>query len=105
MPSLRATLLRRAAKMTPASRAVILADLALIAGRRLGRLDGDERRRLADLLLRFARDRRLSASERRELSALTAKLEPRVLVGDAVRRLSPVPVPRRLAYGRRRRPR
>jgi hypothetical protein len=32
---------------------------------------------------------------------LVAKLEPRLLIGEAVERLSPVPLPQRLVYGGR----
>jgi hypothetical protein len=48
------------------------------------------------------RKNRLTARERTELEALVAKLEPRRLFGDAAGKLSPVPIPRRLLYGRRR---
>lgn len=78
------------------------AELALIARDHLARLTPAERRRLV-VLVRTGRGRpsRLNRGERRELEALLDKLEARVLVGDAVNRLSPVPLPRRLVYGRR----
>ncbi len=67
------------------------------------RLTPAERRRLLRLIKvgRGGTDR-LTAGERDELEALVTKLEPRRLLGDAARRLSPVPIPRRLLYGRRR---
>ncbi len=36
------------------------------------------------------------------IGALVAKLEPRLFVGSAADRLSPMPVPKRLLYGSRR---
>ncbi len=103
MSSLRTKLLRRTVKATPAARALLLAELARLAGRRVAHLESQDRARLGGLLAHALRDRRLTAQERRELTALLAKLEPRTFAGDAVKRLSPLPVPDRLAYGRRRR--
>ena len=42
-------------------------------------------------------------NERDELTDLVAKMEPRLLAGHAVDKLSPVPIPRRLVYGPRKR--
>ncbi|HEX3510852.1 MAG TPA: hypothetical protein VHT27_07105 [Solirubrobacteraceae bacterium] len=96
------SLVRRATKSTPLARALMAAEVAVIAGRHLGRLSGAERRRLLELLAIAARRRgHLSVRERRDLTILTAKLEPRLLLGTAVRRVSPVPIPARLLYGRR----
>jgi hypothetical protein len=69
----------------------------------LAKLDGAQRRRLL-ALVRQARGRpsSLSEAERQELSALLATLEPRVFIGSTVKRVSPVPVPKRLLYGPRR---
>jgi hypothetical protein len=69
----------------------------------LAKLDGAQRRRLL-ALVRQARGRpsSLSEAERQELSALLATLEPRLFIGSTVKRLSPVPVPKRLLYGPRR---
>ena len=66
----------------------------------VARLNPRERRRLV-VLVRVGRGRRsrLTAAERVELEALLAKLQPRLLVGEAVNRLSPVPLPRRLVFG------
>lgn len=76
------------------------AELALLAREHLSHLSPDERRRLVTLV-RLGRGRRsrLSAAQRSELEDLLEKLQARVLVGHAVTRLSPVPVPRRVAYG------
>jgi hypothetical protein len=79
------------------------AEVALLARDHVARLSPAERRRLVTLVRAGrGRRRRLSAADREELAAILAKLEPRVLVGEAVNRLSPVPLPRRLLYGARR---
>jgi hypothetical protein len=94
--------LRRVAKGLPAGRLLLAADVAVMAGRHVARLDAGERRRLASLMAHGARaPGALNAAERQDLKTLVAKLEPRLLLGTAVKRLSPVPVPGRLAYGRR----
>jgi hypothetical protein len=86
----------------PIARLLLAGEVAMIAGRHLGRLDRAQRRRLLALLLRArGRPRSLRAGERRELAVLLARLEPRVFFGTAVKRLSPVPLPKRLLYGRR----
>ncbi len=96
------TALKKAAKGVPVGRLLLAGDVAILAGRHLGRLNGAERRRLATLMRRRGTGRDpLDPGERAELVALIAKLEPRLLFGTAVRRLSPLPVPRRVLYGRR----
>jgi hypothetical protein len=83
---------------------LVAGEVAVMLGKHLALLDARERRRLLALLAAGARRRgALRASERVELMALVAKLEPRLLFGSAARRLSPVPLPRRLLYGRRKR--
>jgi hypothetical protein len=79
-----------------------VAEVALLAREHLRRLTPSERRRLI-ALVRTGRGRasRLTSAERDELERLVAKLEPRLLIGAAVERLSPVPLPRRLGYGGR----
>lgn len=99
--------LGRAAQRVPGLRRVPLvkllsaAEIGLLARDHLGHLTPGERRRLV-VLVRTGRGRssRLSAKEREELERLLVKLAPRQLMGDAVDRLSPVPLPRRLLYGR-----
>jgi hypothetical protein len=77
------------------------AELASLAKEHLAKLDPAERRRLLALVARArGRPASLSESERSELGVLVAKLEPRRLAGAAADRLSPVPVPKRLLYGR-----
>lgn len=89
--------------MAATGRALVVAELALIAWRHLVRLDGRERRRLAGLLgVAIRRGGRLTLRERLELRVLLVKLEPRLMVGTAVSRVSPVPLPARLLYGPRR---
>jgi hypothetical protein len=90
-------------KRVPLVKLLAAAELALLARDHLRRLTPAERRRLLSLV-RAGRGRRrnLSADERAELTALIAKVEPRLLAGAAAERLSPVPLPRRLLFGPRR---
>ena len=85
----------------PVLRLIATAEMALIARDHLRRLSPPERRRLATLV-RVGRGRRsrLTAPEQAELARLLDKLEARRLAGETVGRLSPVPLPRRLLYGR-----
>jgi hypothetical protein len=97
-------LIRRAplkfAKGIPASRVLVAAEIAWMAWAHLAKLDSAQRRRTLALLVKSrGRASNLSDAERRELAALVAALEPRLLVGSAARRLSPVPVPKRVLYG------
>jgi len=99
---LRSRWLRRLSHGIPIARVVLAAELALLAHRHLTRLDRLQRRRMIVLLLRSrGRARMLSLTERAELALLIARLEPRLFLGTAIRRLSPVPVPKRVLYGRR----
>jgi hypothetical protein len=76
------------------------AEVAMIAKDHLAKLDSSERRRLLALVGRArGRPGSLSEAERDELGMLVAKLQPRLFVGAAADRLSPVPVPKRLLYG------
>lgn len=81
---------------------LLAAEIALIAHRHFTRLDRPQRRRLLALLVRSrGRARTLGQAERGELALLLARLEPRLFLGTAIRRLSPVPVPKRVLYGPR----
>jgi hypothetical protein len=92
--------LRRAIRAAPIGRVLLLADVGIIVLRHLALLNPRERRRLAGLIgLGLARRGRLAAGERRELRLLVAKLRLRMMVGTAVKRVSPVPVPKRLLFG------
>lgn len=100
---LSSSLAKRLAHGVPLARVLLVAQLALIAGRHVRKLDGGERARLVALISRSrGRLSSLSASERLELARLVAKLEPRLFMGTALRRISPVPLPKRLLYGPRR---
>lgn len=81
---------------------LLAGQIILIAAQHLARLNGAQRRRLV-VLLRESRGRpsTLSDTEREELFALLARLEPRLFFGSTLRRLSPVPIPKRLLYGPR----
>jgi hypothetical protein len=89
-------------RRVPVLRLLAAAEIALLAREHVMRLDRPERQRLVELV-RIGRGRRrnLSDSEREELSGLIAKVEPRLLAGQAVEKLSPLPLPRRLVYGPR----
>jgi hypothetical protein len=98
--------LGRSAKHVPGLRRIpvlkllALGEIAVLARMHLSRLEPNERRRLIELV-RIGRGRtgNLSARQHRELKSLIAKLEPRVFAGEAVDKLSPVPIPGRLLYG------
>jgi len=81
-----------------------IAEIAVLARRHVSRLTPPERRRLLELLRKGrGRGRNLGAAEREELTGLVAKAEPRLFVGSAADKLSPIPLPRRVVEGRRRR--
>jgi hypothetical protein len=88
----------------PVLKLLAVAEIGLLAHSHVMRLTPDERRRLLRLM-RTARGRpsSLSALQRDELADLVAKLEPRLLAGEAVGRLSPIPIPRRITHGPRKR--
>ena len=89
-------------RVVPIARLLAVAQVALMAGRQLARLDAHERRRLLALVRKArGRPRALSAAERLELARIVAKLEPRLFLGLAVKRLSPLPLPKRLLFGKR----
>lgn len=93
---------KRLSHGVPVARVLLVAQLAILAQRHLRKLSTAQRRRLFALLIRTrGRPRSLPASERRELLYLLARLEPRLLFGRAVTQISPVPLPKRLLYGRR----
>jgi hypothetical protein len=84
----------------PVVKLLSAAELALLARDHLVRLSPAERRRLV-VLVRLGRGRRsrLTDAEYVELEELLIKLQPRLLVGEAINRLSPLPLPRRLVFG------
>jgi hypothetical protein len=78
------------------------AEVAKLASGHLAKLDGAERRRLLALVAKARGGAgALTAPERSELAALVAKLQPRAFVGSAADHFSPLPIPKRLLYGRR----
>ena len=87
-------------RRVPVVKLLSAAEVALLARDHLAQLTPRERRRLVGLV-RVGRGRRsrLTSAEREELEELMAKLRPRLFVGEAIDRLSPVPLPRRLVYG------
>jgi hypothetical protein len=89
-------------RRVPVVMLISAAELALVARDHLMLLTPDERRRLITLV-RIGRGRRdrLSDAQRRELELLMGKLQARRFMGDAITRLAPVRLPRRLVYGRR----
>jgi hypothetical protein len=95
------TPVKRLVRGVPVMRLVAAAEVAMLAKQHLELLDSQQRHRLIELL-RKARGRpaSLGEDERRELSELVAALEPRRLAGDAAGKVSPVPLPDRLLYGR-----
>jgi hypothetical protein len=89
-------------KRLPVLKLLAIGEIALAVRAHALRLEADERRRLVDLV-RTGRGRpsKLSEAERAELRALVAKAEPRLFAGTVADSLSPVPLPRRLVHGPR----
>jgi hypothetical protein len=87
-------------KRLPVLKVLAIGEIALLARTHLTKLTADERRRFV-ALMRQGRGRpsRLSAAERDELQTLVAKAEPRIFAGEVADKLSPVPLPRRLTHG------
>jgi hypothetical protein len=88
----------------PIYKVIAIGEVALLARSHIARLTPEERRQFVRLLRDArGRPRNLSEADRDELQGLVAKTEPRLFAGHAVDRLSPVPLPRRLLFGARRR--
>jgi hypothetical protein len=93
---------KRLARVAPLVELLRFAQIAVLAGKHLSKLDREERRRLAGLVRQSrGRPSRLTSGDAEELRHLLSKLEPRLFAGSAVDKLSPFPVPNRLLYGRR----
>jgi hypothetical protein len=91
-------------RRVPLVQLLTVAELTLVTRDHMMRLSPGERRRLVTLVrVGHGRRARLTDSERLELEDIVAKLAPRQLVGEAVSKLSPVPLPRRLTHGPKRR--
>jgi hypothetical protein len=88
----------------PMLKLLAVGEIALLARSHITKLDADERHRFVHLMRKgHGRPKTLSAEEREELSTLAAKAEPRLFAGMAANMLSPVPLPRRVVRGPRRR--
>jgi len=99
---IRGGLLKRFANGFPIVGVFLGAEVAAMAWTHFSKLNRAQRRRLIALLSQSrGRPQSLSHSEREELGTIFAALEPRLFLGSATRRLSPVPVPKRLLYGPR----
>ena len=86
----------------PMFKVLAIAEIAILARAHVTRLDGAERRRFLQLLRKGrGRTTALSTAEGAELSALVAKLQPRLFAGMVADKLSPVPLPRRVVQGPR----
>ena len=86
----------------PVFRLLAIGEIALLARDHVSKLGPEERRRLLALVRKGkGRTRDLSVEERDELQRLVAKAEPRLFVGTAADKLSPVPLPRSFREGRR----
>lgn len=93
-------------KRLPVLKLLAIGKIALLAREHAAKLSAEERRRLVALVGKGrGRRTRLSPAEREELAHLVAKAEPRLFAGLVADRLSPVPLPRRLVRGPRRRER
>ena len=94
--------LKRLKHGVPLAWVLLAGELTLDAAKHVSRLDGAQRRRLIELARKSGGRRgSLSAGEREELATLLADLEPRLFLGSTLRRLSPMPLPKRLLYGPR----
>ena len=94
--------LKRITRGIPIVGMLLAAEVATMAWAHFTKLSAPQRRRLLALLAQSrGRPGTLSKSEREELAFLFAILEPRLFLGSAAKRLSPVPVPQRLLYGPR----
>jgi hypothetical protein len=86
----------------PVLKLLAAAEIGLLARDHVMRLSPDERRRLIKLVrVAHGRPGNLDPAQRDELAQLVTKLEPRLLAGEAVGRLSPFPIPRRITHGPR----
>jgi hypothetical protein len=84
----------RSVRQIPVARLLAAAELLLLARQHVTKLDPHERRRIVELIRRgHGRPRNLTERERRELSRLMAKAEPRLFVTVAANRLAGVSLP------------
>lgn len=77
----------------PVAKVFVTAEVLLLARRHLLKLEPHERRRVIELLrLGHGRPGHLSTRERRELSRLVEKAEPREFVKSAMKKVAGIPV-------------
>jgi hypothetical protein len=74
-------------KRIPFIKIIALAQLAMLARQHYQRLDGNERKRLLDLV---RHPQSLTPADKSELKGLVAKMEPRAFAGSAARHVSPL---------------
>jgi len=91
----------RLAKRIPALKFLAVGEISLLARRHLLLLDPAERRRMGMLLVK----RNRSAAEQAELAKLAAKARVRAFAGNSIDALSPIPLPRIVREGRRKKAR
>jgi hypothetical protein len=94
----------RTLRRFPVMKLLATAEIVLLARNHVTKLDHEERHRFLELVrIGRGRTRNLTPTEHRELSALVAKAEPRLFLGEVADKLSPVPIPGRVVRGKRRR--
>ena len=78
-------------KRIPLVRLIVVAEVAMLAGEHVGRLQPSERRRVVTLLRRARlRPGNLSHRERGELAMLVAKAEPKLFAKSVAKKFSPL---------------
>lgn len=94
--------LLKSARAIPMAKLLTAAQVVMLARRHWLRLEPDERRRLFTLVrIATGRRGRLTPAERFELARLIAKADPKLFAGLVVQKLSPVPLPKRMARTKR----
>lgn len=106
MPSRLVRTVDRNAKRVPGLRRIpilqlfFLAELIVIAREHVAKLTPAERQRVLELVwVGRGWPHNLKPRERAELQKLVAKAEPRLFVGQAIEKLSPISLPDRFLYG------
>jgi hypothetical protein len=84
----------------PFLKVLAIGQMVLLARRHFLQLDGDDRRRLRELVMR---GKAMNAAERDELRHLLGKLEPAAFAFATADAFSPIPIPGRRWRQRRRR--
>ncbi len=91
-------------KRLPILKLLAIGEVALLARDHVSLLEPAERRRLLALVRKGkGRTRNLDDREREELAQIVAKAEPRRFAGLVADKLSPVPLPKRVVQGPKRR--